>query len=43
MYKQADFEKASVELELLRKHHPDNQQSLYLADCYLHLGKNKDV
>jgi Flp pilus assembly protein TadD len=43
-YKQADFEKAAVELEHLRTRHPENQQSLYLlADCYLRLGRNRDA
>jgi len=39
-YKQADFAKAATELELLRKKHSENKQTLYLlADCYLRLGK----
>jgi tetratricopeptide (TPR) repeat protein len=43
-YKQAEFDKAAMELENLRGEHPDNQQTLYLlADCYLRLGRNRDV
>jgi tetratricopeptide (TPR) repeat protein len=43
-FKQPEFEKAFVELESLRKEHPDSRPSLYLlADCYLGLGKNSDV
>src|SRR5207245_1193467 len=43
-YKQAEFGKATTELERMREEHPDNQQSLYLlADCYLRMGRNSDV
>jgi tetratricopeptide (TPR) repeat protein len=43
-YKQAEFEKASAELESLRKEHTGSRQSLYLlTDCYLRLGKDSDA
>jgi hypothetical protein len=43
-YRRAEFEKASAELESLRKEHADTRQSLYLlADCHLRLGKNSDA
>ena len=43
-YKLADFGKAATELEHFRKLNPGNSQSLYLlADCYLRLGRNRDV
>jgi len=43
-YKQADFPKAASELATLQKRQPENQQILYLlVDCYLRLGKYKDV
>ena len=42
-YKQANFEKAGIELERLRRHHPDNQSLYLLADCYLHLGRNRNA
>ena len=43
-YKQAEFAKAASELEVLRRGQPDNRQALYLlADCYLRLGRNRDV
>src|SRR5579864_145035 len=44
LYKQTEFEKAATALEKLRQEHADNHQALYLlADCYLKLGRNKDV
>ncbi len=43
-YKQTEFGKAALELARLRREQPDNRQALYLlADCYLRLGKNRDV
>lgn len=43
-YKQAAFDSAAADLEHLRAILPDNRQSLYLlADCYLRLGRDKDV
>lgn len=43
-YKQGEFEKAANELEILRRKHSEDQQSLYLlSDCYLRLGRNADV
>ena len=41
-YRRAEFEKASAELESLRKEHTDTRQSLYLlADCHLRLAKTR--
>ena len=43
-YKQGNFDKAAAEFEHLRAKQPGNQQSLYLlSDCYLRLGRNRDV
>lgn len=43
-YKQFEFDRAAAEARAVYLAHPDNQQALYLlADCYLRLGRNKDV
>jgi tetratricopeptide (TPR) repeat protein len=43
-YKQAEFDKASAELERVRRIDEKNRQSLYLlADCYLRLGRNREA
>jgi tetratricopeptide (TPR) repeat protein len=43
-YKQAKFSEAAVDLQKVRRAQPENRQALYLlADCYLRMGRNKDV
>ena len=43
-YKQADFVKAAYELTELHQQQAENQQILYLlADCYLRLGRYRDL
>ena len=43
-YKQGEFGNAANELEVLRRDHPGDRQSLHLlSDCYLRLGRNADV